>query len=100
VLVDEQFGFRNKLATTDAIFKMTNEVQIALNEKIIVGGIFCDLEKAFDSINHDILISKLNFYGAEGKRLLWFKSYLSNRYQRVTLTNNINCQNFFRPGKR
>jgi len=40
ILVDEQFGFRNKLATTDAIFKLINEVQIALNEKIIVGGIF------------------------------------------------------------
>jgi len=95
ILVDEQFGFRNKLATTDAIFQLINEVQIALNEKIIVVGIFCDLENAFDSINHDILISKLNFYGAEGKTLLWVKSYLSNRYQRVTLTNNVNCQNLF-----
>jgi len=93
ILVDEQFGFRNKLATTDAIFKLINEVQIALNEKIRVGGIFCDLEKAFDSINHDILISKLDFYGAEGKTLLWFKSYLSNSYQRVILNNNVNCQN-------
>jgi len=43
ILVDEQFGFRNKLATTAAILKLINEVQIALNEKIIVGGIFCDL---------------------------------------------------------
>jgi len=94
ILVDEQFGFRNKLATTDATFKLINEVQIAFNEKIIVGGIFCDLEKAFDSTNHDILISKLNFYGAEGKTLLWFKLYLSNRYQRVILNNNVNCQNF------
>jgi hypothetical protein len=93
ILVDEQFGFINKLATTDAIFKLINEIQIALNEKIMVGGIFCNLEKAFDSINHNILISKLNFYGAEGKTLLWFKSYLSNRYQRVTFTNNVNCQN-------
>ena len=59
----------------------------------MVGAIFCDLEKAFDSINHDVLISKLNFYGVKGKTLLWFKSYLSNRYQRVTLTNNVSCQN-------
>ena len=93
ILVDEQFGFRNKLTTTDAIFKLINETQIALNYKIMVGAIFCDLEKAFDSINHDILISKLNFYGVKGKTLLWFKSYLSNRYQSVTLTNNVSCQN-------
>jgi hypothetical protein len=59
----------------------------------MVGGIFCNLEKAFDSINHDILISKLNFYGAKGKTMSWFKSYLSNRYQRVILKNNANCQN-------
>jgi hypothetical protein len=78
ILVDEHFGFRNKLATTDAIFKLINETQIALNDKIMVGGIFCDLEKAFDSINYDILISKLKFCGVKGKTLSWFKSYLSN----------------------
>ena len=55
ILVDEQFGFRNKLATTDAIFKLINETQTALNKKIIVGGIFCDLEKAFDSIHHEYI---------------------------------------------
>jgi len=93
ILADEKFGFRNKLATTDAIFKLINETLIALNDKIMVRAIFCDLEKAFDSINHDILISKLNFYGVKGKTLLWFKSYLSNRYQSVTLTNNVSCQN-------
>jgi len=73
ILVDEQFGFRNKLATTDAIFKLINETVIALNDKIMVGAIFCDLEKAFNSINHNILISKLNFHGVKGKTLLWFK---------------------------
>jgi hypothetical protein len=61
ILGGKQFGFRNKLATTDAIYKLINKTLIALNDKIMVGGIFCDLEKAFDSINHDILISKLNF---------------------------------------
>jgi hypothetical protein len=44
ILVDEQFGFRNKLATTNVIYKLINETQIALNDKIIVRGIFCDLE--------------------------------------------------------
>ena len=94
ILVGEQFGFRNKLATTDAIYQLINKTLIALNEKIMVGGIFCDLEKAFDSINHDILVSKLKFYGAKGKTMSWFKSYLKNRYQRVTLTNKANSQNY------
>ena len=60
----------------------------------MVGDIFCDLEKAFDSINHNTLISKLKFYGAKGKTISWFQSYLKNRYQRVTLTNKANCQNY------
>ena len=94
ILAGERFGFRNKLSTTDAIYKLINKTLIALKEKIMVGVIFCDLEKAFDSINHDILISKLNLYGVKGKTLSWFKSYLKNRYQRVTLTNKANCQNY------
>jgi len=95
ILVDEQFGFRNKLATTDAIFKLINETQTALNENIRVGCIFCDLKKAFDNIHHDTLISKLDFNGVEGKTLLWFKSYFRKRYQRVTLTSNVNGQIYY-----
>jgi hypothetical protein len=68
ILVDEQFGFRNQVATTSAIYKLINETHTALNGKIMVGGIFSDLEKAFDSITHEILISKLNFYGEKGKQ--------------------------------
>jgi hypothetical protein len=73
ILVDEQFGFRKKVATTNATYKLINETQIALNDKIKVGGIFCDLKKAVDSINHDVLISKLNLYGVKGKTMSWFK---------------------------
>jgi hypothetical protein len=99
MLVDEQFGFRNKVATINAIHKLINETQIALNDKIMVGGIFCELENAFDSINHDILISKLNFYGVKGKTMSWFKSYLSNRYQRVTLKIMPIVKIILRPSK-
>ena len=53
-----------------------------------IGGIFCDLTKAFDYVNHDVLISKLKHYGIQESTLNWFKSYLSNRRQRTKLIIN------------
>jgi hypothetical protein len=55
----------------------------------LAGSIFCDLEKAFDSVNHDILLSKLSYYGVSGKTKSLLKSYLQNRYQRVLITNSL-----------
>jgi hypothetical protein len=54
----------------------------------MAGSIFCDLEKAFDSVNHNILLSKLPYYGINGKAKLLLDSYLQNRYQRVHITNS------------
>ena len=80
VLADEQFGFRPKSSTMVAAFNLINEVLEALNSKKIVGGIFCELRKAFDSVDHDILLPKLEFYGVRGKFYELIKSYLNNRY--------------------
>jgi hypothetical protein len=51
----------------------------------MVGGIFCDLQKAFDCVNHKILLDKLKFYGIDGKFKMLIESYLSSRYQELTL---------------
>jgi hypothetical protein len=83
-----QFGFQRGIASKDAIFKLTNEILNALNNKTVAGSIFCDLEKAFNSVNKDLLLSKLQYYGISGKATLLLESYFQNRYQRVQIINS------------
>jgi hypothetical protein len=82
ILVQERFGFRMQHSTEQAAFSLINSILTALNKNQIVGGIFCDLQKAFDCVNHKILLDKLQFY-EKFKTLI--ESYLTNRYQKVTL---------------
>ena len=91
ILADEQYGFRNNSSTESASFNLINNILDALNNNMLVGGIFCDLTKAFDNVNHNVLLSKLEFYGITGKANNLIKSYLSDRYQRVLIKNN--CSN-------
>jgi hypothetical protein len=60
-----------------------------MNERKVAGGIFCDLQKAFDCVNHNILLTKLQFYEVTGTILKLIKSYLEGRYQKVILDNNL-----------
>jgi hypothetical protein len=87
ILSTEQYGFRTKLTTENATYKLTNEVINAMNNTLIVGGMFCDLKKAFDCVNHDILLSKLEIYGITGKDKELYQSYLKGRHQRVSIYN-------------
>jgi hypothetical protein len=57
----------------------------------MVGGVFCDLKKAFDSVDHNILLLKIHFYGVSGKFYNLIESYLCNRYQRVLIPNIERC---------
>jgi hypothetical protein len=88
ILVEKQFGFRTSSSTDKASYKLTDEILNALNNRMMVGGIFCDLQKAFDCVNHNILLTKLEFYGITGIAYKLIKSYLEGIYQRVVLNNN------------
>jgi len=83
LLYKNQFGFRKKHSTNHAILSIVEDIHENLACNNFVCGVFIDLEKAFDTVNHEILLQKLNFYGIRGTSNLWFKSYLENRKQRV-----------------
>ena len=80
-----QFGFRAKHSTNHALIDITEKIRNALDNKNHVCGVFVDLQKAFDTVNHNILLSKLNYYVVRGTANDWFSSYLSNRSQYVSI---------------
>jgi hypothetical protein len=88
VLVSEQYRFRKCLSTQHVAYSLTNNIGTAWNTKFHVCGIFCDLSKAFDPVNHNISITKLQYYGIHEAKINWFKSYLSHRKQRVNILIN------------
>ena len=86
---DSQYGFRKGHSTEQALLELFDRILKDVDSKKDPFAIFLDLSKAFDTIDHNILINKLNHYGINGTALNWFKSYLSNRCQYVAF-NGIN----------
>ena len=83
VLYDYQFGIRKLYSTHMALITLIDKMSNALDEGSKVVGIFLDFSKAFDTIDHDILILKSEHYGVRGPPLDWFKNYLNSRFQYV-----------------
>ena len=97
LIYSKQFGFRSHHSTVHAVLSIIDKVQKAIEDREYSCGIFLDFSKAFDTVNHEILLSKLEFYGIRGIVKDWFTSYLGNRKQFVSLGStlsgrvNISC---------
>ena len=79
ILSDNQFGFRKHHSTKYALTLLYDKISAAIDNKENTVGIFIDLSKAFDTVNHEILLQKLFHYGIRGVAHEWFVSYLKNR---------------------
>ena len=89
ILYPLQFGFREKHSTSHALLSLTESIKQSIDSGKVGCGIFLDLQKAFDTVNHKILLDKLEHYGIRGNALKWFQSYLSGRTQYVTVNGHV-----------
>ena len=87
ILHKQQYGFRAKNSTTQAILHFLQYLYNHIDSDNIVFSLFLDFRKAFDCLNHEILLSKLNTCGVPGIALDWFRSHLTNREQYVSINN-------------
>ena len=88
ILFQMQFGFRKGHSTDHALISLSERIKNTLDSNRVGCGIFIDLQKAFDTVNHNILLQKLNHYGIRGTSLSWFESYLSGRLQYVSVNGH------------
>ena len=88
-LYKKQFGFRNVHSTNQALISITEEIRKALDNNESSCGVFLDFQKAFDTVNHKILIDKLHHYGVRGVTLSWFESCLTNRIQPTIVNDTV-----------
>ena len=85
IIFSLQFGFRQKYSTTHALINLTDKIRHEIDKGNYAWGIFVDFQKAFDTVDHHILLKKLEYYGVRGISNKWVASYLSNRKQFVSI---------------
>ena len=91
VIYDLQFGFKQKYSTSYALIHLTDKIREQLDGGNFACGIFVDLQKAFDTVDQDILLQKFSHYGIRGVANNWFSSYLQNPLQYVSI-NGFNSK--------
>ena len=84
-IYDVQFGFRKQHSTNHALIHVIEDIRNAMDNNSFAVGVFIDLQKAFDTVDHTILLSKLEHYGVRDNANKWFESYLTNRKQFVSI---------------
>ena len=85
LLFKDQFGFRRKMSTSSALLQFTDSLLKSMDKGHVSGVVYLDLKKAFDMVDHSLLISKLTEYGVSETSLKWFRSYLTQRSQRTSI---------------
>jgi len=88
-LSPKQFGFREGMSTEDALNDFYTFIHKAVDDKFLCASFFVDITKAFDMVNHELLLKKLYKIGFRGSVHRWFSSYLCNRSQRVKIDDTI-----------
>ena len=89
IIYEHQYGFQRNKSTELAIMDLYIKLVGAIEKKDYSCGVFLDFAKAFDTVNHKILIKKLEHYGIRGIANEWFKDFLSNRFQKVKIGNTL-----------
>ena len=81
----KQFGFRKNFPTAHAIRNLTDSIKNTFDKNKFACGVFIDLKKVFDTVDHEVLLKQLRHYGIRGIANDWFKSYLTNKMQYVSI---------------
>ena len=89
IISSKQFGFRHKLSTNVALTHFTDDILLNMDSGHLTGALFLDLSKAFDTVDHNLLLHKLKSIGLSDHAVQWFQSYLTNTKQMTSVGNAL-----------